>query len=109
MVRPSCVVPESAGPPPDLKKRRPTETDSSRRPKRKKSKSHRDNTPHHTDLQDYDRELSVYDGTIWIGNVKQNGRRWDAFSTLPAYRFLGSFHSLKEASDAVSAAYEGVS
>jgi hypothetical protein len=87
--------------------RRSASAGTERGPNRRGSRSQKDITPHHTDTQDYDRELSVYDGSIWIGSLKQNGRRWDAFSTAPAYRFIGSFRSLKEASYAVSAAYEG--
>ena len=90
--------------------RSPTLAEHKRRAKGKqKVSSQKDTTPHRTEAQHYDRELSVYDGSFWIGNVKQNGRRFDAFATTPVYRFLGSFRSLKEASDAVSAAYEGAS
>jgi hypothetical protein len=96
----SRKVPEG---PPDPQMRRPAPLEQ-REPNRRGSKSQKDITPHHADPQDYDRELSVYDGTIWIGNVKQNGRRFDAFSTVPAYRFIGSFGSLKEAFGAVSEA-----
>jgi hypothetical protein len=87
--------------------RRPSPAATGRGPDRKRnsnSKSQKNTTPHHADPQDYDRELAVYSGTIWIGKVAQNGRRWDAFSSLPAYRFIGSFGSLKAAADAVSVA-----
>jgi hypothetical protein len=95
--------------PPDPEMRSPALAEHEHRANRKSSKSQKDNTPHHTDPQDYDRELSLYDGTIWIGSLGQNGRRWDAFSTVLTLRFIGSFSSLKEASDAVSAAWDGAS
>jgi hypothetical protein len=88
-------------------KQKPAPAATGRRPNCKaSSKSHKYTTPRHVEAQDIDRKLSVYDGTTWVGDIRQDGRRFDAFSTVPAYRFLGSFHSLKEASDAVSAAYE---
>lgn len=86
------------------KTRKSAPGDTERGPDRKASKSHKHTTPRHADTQDVDRKLTVYDGTIWIGDIRQVGRRFDAFSTVPAYRFVGTFRSLKEASDAVSVA-----
>ncbi len=89
--------------------RRPASAGTESGPNRKISKSQKHPTPPQEYAQDFDRKLAVYDGAVWIGNITQNGRRFDAFATAPTYRFLGSFRSLKEASDAVSVAYEGAS
>jgi len=89
--------------------RSPTLAEHKRRANRKNSKSQKNNTPRQLDAQDFDRKLAVYDGTVWIGNITQNGRRWDAFSAVLASRFLGSFGSQKEAFRAVSAAWDGAS
>lgn len=111
MVRPNCVVPESAGPPPDPEMRRPAPGATERRPnhKRDHSKSQRNPTSHQLDAQDFDHKFAVYDGTVWIGDIKQYGRRFDAFSKTPSYRLLGSFGSQQEAFDAVSVTYDDAS
>jgi hypothetical protein len=48
----------------------------------------------------------VYAGQTWLGDVKPNGARFDAFAITPTYHFIGRFSTLRAAADAVSAAWE---
>lgn len=110
MVRPNCVVPESAGPPPDLKSRRAgsaaTEHGSNR--KKAKSKSQKQTNKKPKAPQEITAEFSAYDGRIRLASIKEIDGVFRAFAASDDGD-LGTFATLKAAFRAVCTACEGAS
>jgi hypothetical protein len=94
--------------PPERKNERAGGAGTPRGSNCKAEKSRKNNTRARPETQGRDNKLAVYSGQFWIGDIRQNGGKFAAWSTVPAYHFLDSFGNLKEASDAVGAASAGV-
>jgi hypothetical protein len=104
MVRPNCVVPESAGPPPEPEMRSPALAEHKRRAKGKqKVSSQKQNNKKRQAPQDVTAEFAVYDGQNRLGSIKEIDGVFTTFAASDDHD-LGTYATLREAFRAVCVA-----